>query len=300
MEVIDRYRRAASAYGQHVHQIGAHQWHQPTPCSEWEVRALVNHLVGENLWAVELFAGHTVTSVGSKFDGDLLGDDPVRVWDRSAAAALAAIETPGAMESKVHLSFGDFSGAEYTDQLFADMLVHGWDLARAIGAEERLDADLVDACATWFAGWEDGYRSAGVIGSAQEGADSDPATALLGAFGRNASADDTLSVIRRFNEAFHRHDVPAVMALMTDDCVFEDTTPPHGRRHEGQTAVRSAWEELFESTPSASLNVEEGVIAGERGTYRWLYQFEGGSVRGVDVYRVSSGKVAEKLSYVKG
>ena len=88
------------------------------------------------------------------------------------------------------------------------------------------------------------------------------------------------------------------MALMTDDCVFEDTSPPHGRRHVGQQAVRAVWEQLFAHRPR--FTTEEGVICGDRATYRWRYDFDGGSVRGVDVFRVADGKVAEKLAYVKG
>jgi ketosteroid isomerase-like protein len=90
------------------------------------------------------------------------------------------------------------------------------------------------------------------------------------------------------------------MELMTQDCVFEDTSPTHGQRHEGQAHVQAVWETLFASSPSARFEIEEGIIAGDRATYRWSYQFEGGSVRGVDVFRVRDGRVAEKLSYVKG
>lgn len=301
MEVVERYRRALHQFGERVHQIAADQWRLPTPCSDWDVRALVNHLVSENLWAVELFAGRTIDEVGDRFDGDLLGDDPVAAWDDSAAAALASVEAPGAMESTVHLSFGDFSGADYAEQLFTDLLIHGWDLARAAGLDETLDPELVAACGEWFATWEDSYRAAGVIGPRTGAADSDdPAAALLVAFGRNPSPADTLAVIRRFNEAFGRHDVDTVMALMTEDCVFDDTTPPHGCRHAGQEAVRAQWEALFASSPAARFETEEGVVCGDRATFRWHYHFDGGSVRGIDLFRVRDGKVAEKRSYVKG
>ena len=88
------------------------------------------------------------------------------------------------------------------------------------------------------------------------------------------------------------------MALMSDDCLFEDTTPPHGRRHHGHAAVRTVWEQLFASRPR--FTTEEAFISGDRATYRWRYDFDDGSVRGVDVFRVVEGKVAEKLAYVKG
>jgi uncharacterized protein (TIGR03086 family) len=85
----------------------------------------------------------------------------------------------------VHLSFGDFPGRDYTMQLFADLLVHGWDLARAIGADERLDPELVEVCASWFTPLEETYRGAGAIGPRPEvPPDADAQTRLLAAFGR--------------------------------------------------------------------------------------------------------------------
>ncbi len=301
MDIIDRYRSALLTFGEHVHEVGERQWHLPTPCPEWDVRALVNHLVGENRWATELFAGRFIDDVGDALDGDLLGDDPLAAWRSSSAASLAAVQAPGAMDTVVHLSFGEFTGAAYTEQLFADLLIHGWDLARALGADESLDSELVAACSAWFAEWEDGYRGAGAVGQRTAVADeADPTGALLAAFGRHAEPDDCLSVLRRFNDAFGAHDVDGVMAMMTDDCVFEDTSPPHGNRHVGQAAVRAAWAAFFASSPSASFETEECVIAGNRATLRWCYRYDGGSVRGVDVFRVRDGKVAEKFSYVKG
>jgi uncharacterized protein (TIGR03086 family) len=300
MDVVERYEQASRVFGAHVLSIGDGDWCAPTPCEEWDVRSLLNHLVGENLWAVELFAGRTIAEVGSRLDGDLLGHDPAAAWAGSAAGALAAIREPGAVERTVHLSFGDFTGAEYLEQLFADLLVHGWDLARSIGRDERLDPALVRACASWFASWEDGYRSAGAIGARPAVDQPDDQARLLAAFGRNPSVDDPLSVIRRFNEALNRHDIEAALALTTDDIVFDSTTPPDGTRYEGKAAVRAIWSELVASTPNARFTVEEGVIRGDRATYRWRYDWGDGHVRGVDLFRTRDGRVAEKLSYVKG
>jgi ketosteroid isomerase-like protein len=121
-----------------------------------------------------------------------------------------------------------------------------------------------------------------------------------------AQAEATLAAVDRFNEAFNRHDVDAIMAAMTDDCVFESTyPPPDGRRFEGQEAVRGAWEDLFRSSPDASFETEELFVVDDRCTARWTYRYSGADgaphhIRGVDVFRVRDGKVAEKLSYVKG
>ncbi len=116
----------------------------------------------------------------------------------------------------------------------------------------------------------------------------------------------TIAAIDRFNEAFNRHDVDAVMAAMTDDCLFENTGPgPDGGRFQGQAAVRQVWEGFFGSSPRAVFEAEEMFTAGDRCVVRWRYRFDGddpdaGHVRRVDVFRVRDGKVAEKLAYVKG
>jgi ketosteroid isomerase-like protein len=117
---------------------------------------------------------------------------------------------------------------------------------------------------------------------------------------------DTVRTIERFNEAFNRHDVDAIMALMTDGCVFESTGPaPDGTRFVGQAAVRAVWDDFFASSPGAYFEAEEIIAAGDACTVRWLYHFRkgdpaAGHVRGVDVFRVRDGKVAEKHAYVKG
>jgi len=111
----------------------------------------------------------------------------------------------------------------------------------------------------------------------------------------------TESTIERFNDAFNRHDVDGVMALMTEDCVFDDTQPaPDGTRHVGQAAVRARWQALFSASPDATFSSEETVCFEDRAVVRWRYDWGSGHVRGIDLFRVRDGKVAEKLSYVKG
>lgn len=121
----------------------------------------------------------------------------------------------------------------------------------------------------------------------------------------NSETRATLATVRAFNDAFNRHDIPAVMEAMTEDCVFDSTRPPpDGERFEGQASVRQFWEQFFERSPQARFETEEEFAAGDRCVVRWIYHWvkEGkpGHIRGVDVFRVRDGKVAEKLSYVKG
>lgn len=184
MDVRQLHREAADAFTAHLEAAPADCWSWPTACSEWDVRTLVNHVVGENRWIPPLLGGATVADVGDALDGDLLGDDPVAAWHDSLGPALAAIaETP--LDQIVHLSFADLPAEEYLRQLTADFIVHAWDLAHATGEAESVPADVIEPIATWFDGAEELYRAAGVIGPRVDVDSEDPFAVLLGRFGRD-------------------------------------------------------------------------------------------------------------------
>jgi len=143
-ELIVLFRRATDGFGRHVHSIGTEQWHDPTPCTDWDVRMLVNHVTVEQLWVPPLVARSTVDEVGGRFDGDQLGEDPTGAWDASVNASRAAFGASGALEATVLLSSGEKATAEYCWEMTTDALIHSWDLARGIGADETLDAELVE------------------------------------------------------------------------------------------------------------------------------------------------------------
>jgi uncharacterized protein (TIGR03086 family) len=186
MDAVDYFARTLAFHTGLIHSVGD-KWSNATPDDEWDVRALENHVVGELLWMPPLIEGSTIAEVGDRFDGDVLGDAPIATWDAAAAEANAAVAGPDAATRTVHLSFGDFPGADYFDQVGSDLLIHGWDLARGIGADETMPADLVAYCAVWFTNWQEGYRGAGVIAEAPPVPDdADEQTRLLAAFGRKA------------------------------------------------------------------------------------------------------------------
>jgi ketosteroid isomerase-like protein len=109
-----------------------------------------------------------------------------------------------------------------------------------------------------------------------------------------------LEVINAFGDAWARHDLDAAVAMLTDDCVFEATGPaPDGVRHVGKEAVRAAWQPIFDDA-SSRFDAEETFAAEDRVVQLWRYSWGNGDVRGVDVFRVRDGLVAEKISYVKG
>ena len=99
-----QFQRAADGFGQRVHSIDEGQWHQPTACSDWDVRTLVNHVAVEQLWVPPLVEGQSVSDVGSSLDGDQLGDDPVAAWDAALKASSASFGAAGALAGTVSLS----------------------------------------------------------------------------------------------------------------------------------------------------------------------------------------------------
>jgi uncharacterized protein (TIGR03086 family) len=140
---LARFVSALTEFDRRVQAIRPGQWQDPTPCTEWEVRALVDHLVTELLWAPLLLDDATIADVGNRFNGDQLGDDPVLAWKSAAAAAREAFAAPGALRRSVELSYGRRPADGYCQEMTMDLTVHAWDLARGIGADERLDEELV-------------------------------------------------------------------------------------------------------------------------------------------------------------
>jgi ketosteroid isomerase-like protein len=112
--------------------------------------------------------------------------------------------------------------------------------------------------------------------------------------------DGPRTTIDAFNAAWNAHDLAAALDLCTDDVVFETTNPaPDGRRVVGREAVGEDWRPIFAQT-DAHFRFEEIFEAGDRVVQRWRYDWGSGHVRGVDVITLREGRVAEKLSYVKG
>ncbi|HET6954332.1 MAG TPA: TIGR03086 family metal-binding protein [Acidimicrobiales bacterium] len=186
MHVTDLHRRSVEDFVAAVATVKDAHWDAPTPCPDWDVRALVNHVVYEDLWTVPMMEGATIAEVGDRFEGDMLGADPAAAARAAGDTATIAAASGIVAGRTVHLSFGDTPAEEYAYQLAADHIIHGWDLAAAIGADRAVDPALVEALAAWFAEREELYRGAGVIGERPAGAPVDtPLDALLVAFGRD-------------------------------------------------------------------------------------------------------------------
>jgi ketosteroid isomerase-like protein len=244
----DGYEQAAAVFDSIRCGVRSDQWALPTPCPEWDVQALVNHVAAE---------------------------------DRS----------------------GPLGAAEDRQQRAAEYLIHAWDLAVATDRPLRFDEHLMTEVGGWFMAVEERYRRVGAVGPRPPVEhDADPQTRLLAMFGR-AEPTDVFSVIDRFGAAFDARDVDAIMRCMTTDCVFESTAPADGERYIGPAEVRRAWTELFAGSTDAQFSTEARFSWGDRATVQWRYEWGGadpGHVRGVDLFRVRDGLVAEKISYVKG
>jgi uncharacterized protein (TIGR03086 family) len=151
-DLVEVHGRCGRQFSELVSGISSEQWHAETPCSEWDVRTLVHHLLYEQRWTGPLLEGQTTEQVGDRFEGDLMGPD-ASSWAGLFASAVAqaheAVDAPGALQRTVHPSFGDSPGEEYVMQLTADLAIHSWDLARATGQDESIDPDGVSLILPW-------------------------------------------------------------------------------------------------------------------------------------------------------
>jgi uncharacterized protein (TIGR03086 family) len=182
------YAAAARSTSKIVAGIRPEQWANATPCTEWDLRVLVNHVTYENLWAAELFAGKTMKEVGSRFEGDVLGADPLGAHAASVEPAARAATAPGAMEALCEISMGPTTGSEYAAQMFLDLLIHGWDIAKGSGQDARMDPALVEACmpiAIRITGFVREKGWAAYVTEVEPAGD-DPQTRLLAIMGRRA------------------------------------------------------------------------------------------------------------------
>jgi uncharacterized protein (TIGR03086 family) len=187
MDLPDAHAEALDHTGRLVETVPASGWGDPTPDEEWDVRALVGHITSGNRWVPPLVAGRTIEEVGNRFDGDVLGDDPVASYRSSAEEAGAAFRVQGAMERDVAVSYGPVPGRVYCGHRFLDVLIHGWDLAVALGVDRTLPAHLVEALWIEVEPQAEGLAAGGAFGSPQPVPDdAELQTRLLAVLGRDA------------------------------------------------------------------------------------------------------------------
>ena len=137
------YAQALDATRKFFAGMGDVKLNAPTPCSKWNVRELISHILYGTVWVEDIFDGKTVLDVGSKYDGNLLGDNALAAYDDAVMRAKRASVKPGASLQVCHLRRGDVTGAEYLTSMFTDVFIHGWDLAKSTGQDATLDEKLI-------------------------------------------------------------------------------------------------------------------------------------------------------------
>jgi len=175
---------AAQKFTALVHGVPEDKWAAQTPCSDWSIRDLVNHLVSEHLWAPHLLAGETVEQVGDRYDRDLLGDEPVSTWDKAITQSLNAFASVDD-EQPVNLSFGTVPAGEYANQMLSDLTVHAWDLARGSHQDERLDEHAVATVLAYAREHAEDFAGSGLFDEPLDAASDDPQDQLLALLGRD-------------------------------------------------------------------------------------------------------------------
>lgn len=144
MDSKDLFAKTVESAGLSVRRITPDNMNNPTPCDEWNVRQLLNHLVYELLWVPDLLMGKTMAEVGTIHDGDVLHSDPLSAWQHAADGALVAVKRADP-NSVVHLSSGDKSANDYIVEMASEVLVHGWDIGRGLHCSVLFDEPVANA-----------------------------------------------------------------------------------------------------------------------------------------------------------
>jgi uncharacterized protein (TIGR03086 family) len=141
--IIDRFMLASAEFEQRLKAVRPEQWGWPTPCTEWDIRQLVNHMTRGNLNYVHLLNGGTSAEFLRLRDADALGADPAGSYTQSVQECAEAFAQPGALQQVLDYPLGHVVGRQALAVRTTDTAIHTWDLARAVGLDENLNASLV-------------------------------------------------------------------------------------------------------------------------------------------------------------
>ena len=134
-ELLTMWRQVADGFTERLDSAREHDWSKPTCCEKWNVAELVEHAIGAQRMVPK--------ALGASGAIDATGDNLVLVWRTVRSGADAALAAPGVLDQQVKLPFGEMKARDGLAFPMSDMLVHTWDLAQAIGANDRLN---VEAC----------------------------------------------------------------------------------------------------------------------------------------------------------
>jgi uncharacterized protein (TIGR03086 family) len=217
MNQIEMLERAGQAARKVVAEITPDQWANPTNC-DMDVRALVNHYIAGNWEAAQLAEGKDLTQVGHRFEGDVLGVDPLGAHDSAQAAAVAAFSRPRALDQRLDVGpdhGGVIPAAELLSRRICDTFIHAWDLAIATAQDDELDAEMVAAVYVMLSPKLQMLQASGKFGpSVGIPPEVDEQTKLLAMLGRDRQAARSQAQSARHIPVFAgiNH-----LALVTDD-----------------------------------------------------------------------------------
>jgi uncharacterized protein (TIGR03086 family) len=144
MNLLNALEVATDEFGRRVAAVDQGGWTEATPCSDWDVHYLTAHVVGGNRFAVLILGGMSASdAIDRVMSAPQLCDDALTVWATTSVAQLDAFRGAEVLERLVDHPLGEITGREFLEFRVFDITLHAWDLARSIGADERLDADLV-------------------------------------------------------------------------------------------------------------------------------------------------------------
>jgi uncharacterized protein (TIGR03086 family) len=177
-EVVDRYTSLADQFGARVEAAPDDAWNNPAPCEGWKARDVLTHVTDSQR---NLTAALTGSEPGPA------ADDPKALWAETYSAFKDAISQPGALDKVVPGPFGEMPAGVVIGRFLAtDALVHTWDLARAVGGDERIDADAVKQAYSGLKPMDAMIRQPGVFGPKVDAAPGDDEqTEFLKFLGRN-------------------------------------------------------------------------------------------------------------------
>lgn len=137
---MEQLGRALDAVGDLISTVQPEQWSAPTPCTDWTVSRLVDHLIGMN----RVFAALLAEEAPPQRSADHIEDDPVGAYRDSAATLRAAFDQPGVLDRIFQGPLGAATGGERLQIRLYDLLAHGWDLGQATGSPLEIPDALAD------------------------------------------------------------------------------------------------------------------------------------------------------------
>jgi uncharacterized protein (TIGR03086 family) len=162
VDPIERIDRATAFAGGNVSRVQPNDLSQPTPCTEFDVRTLLNHMIGNMGMAASAARGEKAALP----EGDQFGPDPGEAYEERRQELLGAVRGAGVLERDWELPFGTLNGSMMATIVFMEHLTHGWDVAKATGQDTTMPGDLVAECMELALPMDEMLRTPGVCGPA--------------------------------------------------------------------------------------------------------------------------------------